>query len=291
MNKALCCLLLTGVLWFSGCRPASAPRAADAAREYELRGKVVAVDVAKKRVTIDHEAMPGYMEAMTMPFAIRDDEMLGILAPGDTVTGKLLVEQNISWIVVQSVSKPSEPIPGATPYPQAKAGDEVPDVALVNQDGKKINLRQYRGQIVLLTFIYTRCPLPDFCILMSENFGQVSKVIAGNPALKGKVRLLSISIDPEYDQPATLKTYGQNYMSRFTRTDFNLWAFATGEPEAIRKFAGFWGLTYQKDGTQIAHSLRTAFIDAQGKIIQVFDDKWQPQEAVMVLEKAVGGGK
>lgn len=272
--------------------PNSAPGAADAARRYDLEGKVIAVDKAKKRVTLEHKAIPGYMEAMTMPFAIRDEEMLGILAPGDQVVGKLVVENNLSWIEVQAVTKPSEPIPGATPAPEAQPGDEAPNVGLTNQDGQKINLRQYRGKNVLLTFIYTRCPLPDFCILMSENFGQISREIAARPDLKSRTHLLSISIDPAFDKPEVLKTYGQNYMGRFTKVDFKLWEFATGDPAEIRRFADFWGLTYQPDGNQIVHSLRTVFIDAQGKVVQVFSgNEWKPAEALAVVERMSGARK
>lgn len=282
-NLALFLCLLT-----AACRPTAnnGPGASDAAQRYPLKGKVVSVDKSKKRAMIDHEPIPNYMEAMTMAFAIRDAEMLNNMGAGDVVTGDLVVENNVSWLEIKSLVKPSEPIPGATPMPEAKAGDEVPDVQLFNQDGKKFNLKDLRGQTVLLTFIYTRCPLPDYCILMSEHFGQISKELAQKPALKGKVRLLSISLDPAFDRPEVLKTYGQNYMSRFTKTDFNLWTFAVADEAALKPFAGFFGLTYRPENNQIIHSLRTIAIDPQGKIIRIFaGNEWQPTDALAVVAK------
>jgi protein SCO1/2 len=277
-------LLLFVIFALAGCQ--TGRQATDAAKRYELTGRVVAVDVAKRRATVAHDEIPGYMDAMTMPLAVKDTEMLQALTPGDKISGFLVVENNVSWLEILSVAKAPEPIPGATPGPEAKPGDDAPDVKLVNQDGHTVRLSQYRGQTVLLTFIYTRCPLPDYCILMSENFGQVSKAIAARPDLRGKVRLLSISFDPEFDRPATLKTYGQTYMSRFTKTDFNLWTFATGEADEIRRFAGFFGLVYRQEDKQIVHSLRTIAVNPQGKVEQVFSgNEWKPEDAVAVLER------
>ena len=288
---SLSCLLLGCIVSLMACKPPASPRPgrADAVERYELKGKVVAVDAAKKRVTIAHDAIPDYMDAMTMPFAIRDEEMLGALSPGDTVTGVLIVENNVSWISVQSIVKSPEPIPGATPGLEVKKGDEAPDIELINQDGKKTNLYAKRGKFLLLTFIYTRCPLPDFCILMSENFGQISKVVASRPDLRKNVHLLSLSLDPAYDKPEVLQAYGKNYMSRFTKTDFTLWEFATGNDADIRRLAGFFGLTYMQENNQIVHSLRAVFIDREGKVAEVFkDNEWKPEDAIKMLEKLTG---
>ena len=203
--------------------------------------------------------------------------------------GKVISVDKPQKRVTLRMGQPSEPIPGATPAPEVKAGDEVPNVELTNQDGKKITLRQYRGKIVLLTFIYTRCPLPDYCILMSENFGEISKVVAARPKLKSKVHLLSVSFDPDFDTPEVLKTYGKNYMGRFTPVDFKLWEFASGNAADIKNFASFFGLAYFPQNNQINHSLRTIFIDPRGKVAQVFSgNEWKPAEAVALLEKIAG---
>jgi protein SCO1/2 len=292
VNYRYALIFLACVFGLSSCRPATNSPAGnpDAAQRYDIKGVVKSVDAAKKRVTLAHEEIPNYMDAMTMPFAVRDEEMLAALAPGDTVTGALAVENNVSWLEIRAITKTPEPIPGASPAPsQAQAGDAVPDIELINQDGQKRKLSQMRGKNLALTFIYTRCPLPDYCILMSENFGQMSKEIARRPELRQKTRLLSVSLDPEFDKPSVLKTYGQAYMSRFTKTDFGLWEFATGKDEEIRKLAGFFGLTYMKENNQIVHSLRAAFIDADGKIRQVFEgNEWKPEEAVKLLEQMAG---
>jgi protein SCO1/2 len=281
-------LLLVFIVALAACKPSGGaqPGGHEAVKRYELKGKVVEVNVPKKRVTVAHEEIPNYMESMTMPFAIRDNEMLNALAPGDVITGLLIVENNQSWIEVHSIVKQPEPIPGASAAPQVRPGDEVPNVELLNQDSNPITIRQFRGKLLMLTFIYTRCPLPDYCILMSENFGAVSKELANKPELKKQVRLLSVSLDPAFDKPPVLKSYGTNYMSRFTKTDFNLWSFATGNEADIRHFAGFFGLTYRSENNQIVHSLRTALIDKEGKVLEVFDDnEWKPQDAMNLIEK------
>jgi protein SCO1 len=280
-----CCVLLIAAGWFtSACSPRK-PQPSAEAKKYELKGKVVSADKANHKVTIAHEAIGDYMEAMTMPFTLLDDWVYSELTPGAQIQATLVVDQGMSWLENPIVTKVVDPSlarseeTGVEPQP----GAETPDFTLLNQDGKKISFKQYRGNNLLLTFIYTRCPLPDYCPLMSENFGKVNQAIQQNDKLKAKTHLLSITVDPAYDKPAVLREYGARYVGK---PDFSHWEFATGTPEEIKQVAEFFGLQYWEDKDQIIHGLRTAIIGADGKIVKVYrGNEWKPEEVVKELEK------
>jgi protein SCO1 len=183
---------------------------------YKLRGKVVATNPATGEVTINHEAIPGFMEAMTMPYKVKDPNVLSELHPGDVLTADLLVSQEsdanvfLDHIVVVAQGKPD--YKPATIYHVPAQGDAVPDFKLRNQDGRVIHLNQFRGEDLLITFIYTRCPLPNFCPLVTRNFAKIERQLALDPKVKGKTHLLCVSFDPEHDTPERLKSYGEEYI-------------------------------------------------------------------------------
>ena len=158
---------------------------------------------------------------------------------------------------------------------------------MTNQDGKQTSLKELRGERALLfSFIYTRCPLPDYCILMSENFGELSKQIAADAPLKSRAKLLSLSIDPARDTPEVLRQYGSNYMQRFTKLDFNLWTFAVAAPEDIKQFAARFGLSFFNENNQIIHSLRTVLVKPDGTIAKIYTgNEWKPAEVLADLKK------
>ncbi|MGH9800069.1 MAG: SCO family protein, partial [Blastocatellia bacterium] len=199
------CLLLIA-LTLSGCKN-SPPKASDGAKRFELKGKVVSADKAEHKVTIQHEEIAGYMESMTMPFTLPDDWVYSELKTGSLIQATLVVDQGRTWLenpVVSNIADPSLVGKDIETGIEPKLGDEVPDFTLVNQDGKKISLKKYRGRTLLLTFVYTRCPMPDQCPLMSTNFAFINQSLANNaelPNLKDKVSLLSVSVDPGYDKP------------------------------------------------------------------------------------------
>src|SRR4030081_3946965 len=150
--------------------PACGPRRSANEKRYPLRGKVVAVDKTDRTATIAHEDIVGYMPAMTMPFKIKNDADLEMVKPGDQVTGTLVVDDLSSWVEIAPIIEGGPPVSQTVDVPgEPKPGTEVPDFGLVNQDGKRIHLTQYRGKALLLTFVYTRCPQPDQCTLMSNN--------------------------------------------------------------------------------------------------------------------------
>lgn len=277
-------LLLASALLGAGCK-AKKRQATAGAQQYELKGKVVSADKANHKVTIAHEKIGDYMEAMTMPFTLLDDWVYADLTPGAQIQATLVVDQGMSWLENPIVTKVVDPTLARSEETgvEPKVGDEVPNFTLVNQDGKKISFKQYRGQALLLTFIYTRCPLPDYCPLMSENFVKVKTAVEQNPALKAKTHLLSISVDPDFDKPPVLRAYGARYMPK---PDFKAWEFASGTPEEIKTVAAYFGLQYWPEKDQIIHGLRTAIVNADGKVAKVYrGNEWKPEEVVKELEK------
>jgi protein SCO1/2 len=168
---------------------------------------------------------------------------------------------------------------------EARPGDAVPDVALVNHDGKSFRLSQLRGKTVVLTFIYTRCPLPNYCPLMNRNFASIAKALEPQPDRARNTHLLSVSFDPAYDTPAVLRKTREAFRPAGSQL-LTPWDFATGSPADVRKLATFFGVTYEGFGANISHNLRTAVIGADGKVVRVFNgNAWQPSEVLAVLKE------
>ena len=269
-------LFLISILLFAACQKAETqtPASADAKR-YPLKGTVLSVDKANKKAEIKHEEIPGYMEAMTMNFPIRADWVWEDLTSGAEIRAELVVDNDGYWlenIGIVAAPNPNQPAP---PVDErfAQIGKEVPDFTLTNQDGRRVSLKDFRGKALAVTFIYVRCPLADFCIAMSKNFSDLANQLQDSD-LKDKVRLLTISFDPEHDTPEKLKQYGLGYLGKDSKAaDFTTWQLAVGSDKEVRQIADFFGLRYetdQNDKTQINHSLRTAVISPEGKVTKIF---------------------
>jgi len=259
-------------------------------QKYDLTGKVVEVDRQLRRVTIAHDAIPGYMGAMTMPFLVKDDWVFGVARPGDSINATLMVDARQSWLENAVISEPATADPSAASAgpagpPEPKTGDEVPDFSLTNQDSSPIHVGQYRGRALVLTFIYTRCPLPDFCPLMSSNLAEVDKDLQKDPALYARTHLLSITIDPDFDTSQVLQNYGKGYTGDTGQSGFDHWEFATGSKDDIKSIAEYFGLRYWNDGGQIIHSLRTAVIAPDGRLVKLYvGNDWKPADILKDLE-------
>lgn len=251
-----------------------------AGRRYELQGRVIAVDAAARQLTIAHHDIPGLMEGMTMPFQVSDKDawVFKHIAPGDQVHATLVLTDHAELHDVTFTKGRDAPGDGTSPLRIPQPGDEVPDFTLVNQSGRTIHFHQFRGKPLLLTFIYTRCPFPEYCLRISNNFSQVMQQLQKDPKALAEAQLLSISIDPERDKPAALRSYGERYVGRVD-PKFVHWQFASGSPKEVRKAADFFGLAYnQKDG-QIVHGLVTVLIGNDGKVVKVYSgNDWRPEE-------------
>jgi len=213
-----------------------------------------------------------------MPFSVREDWALEALAPGQTIQATLVVQGDRSWIEGIRISQSAAGGRPETAVAMPGIGEEVPDFKLINQDTAQIRLAQYRGRPLLLTFIYTRCPLPDYCPRTSRNFSEVYRGLTSVAKAGQKPHLLTVSFDTEYDTPAVLREYARRYMNP---PDFGVWEFATGSPEDIKKITSYFGLIYRKESGQITHSLVTALIGADGKLKQIFQgNEWTPSQVL-----------
>ena len=277
------CAFVLSLLIVPGCRKDTSNQ-----KRYDLKGKVMAVERDKHLITVAHEEVKDYMPAMTMPFTLRDDWAFDVLTSGDQITATLVVDGTESWLenIVITQESTDTNAPGPSGIVEAKEGAELPDYGLMNQNGEPIHLGQYRGKTLLLTFIYTRCPIPEYCTLMSQNFAQIDTELSKQPELYQKTHLLSISIDPDYDTPAVLRSYGAAHTGKYGDEKFTHWEFATGTKDQIKGVAQFFGLRYYADADQIVHGLRTVIVKPDGKVAKVYrDNAWKPEDVVAELQK------
>lgn len=294
MHKLLFILALA--ILVAGCqKPAQSESNSANQKRYDLRGTVVSVDKIQKRAKIDHEDIPGFMERMTMEFPIHENWVWDDLVPGVQVRAELVVDSSAKdpyWLEKISIvanSAPNQP-PVEEKQPE-QVGKMVPDLSLTNQEGKKFSFKDYRGKALAITFIYRECPLPEFCIKMSSQFAKMANQIAADPEAKEKVRLLSISFDPERDTPEKLKQYGLGYLGKDAKDDLTVWNLAVGSDKEVRAVADFFGLKYETDAadkTQINHSLVTAVIGPDGKVTRVFTGgRWTPDDVLAELKRTL----
>lgn len=270
---------------------ATACSRAPEARTYQLKGQVLAVRAETNEILVKHEDIEGFMPAMTMPYVVKEPALLKDRVAGDLITATLNVAPDLAWL--SAIAKTgSAPLPedAATRIPAAagvhllKPGDEVPGTPLVDQDEQPLALTAWRGSAVVVTFIYTRCPLPQFCPLMDRRFAEIQSLANADAALQGKVRLLSISFDPATDRAAVLRAHAAK-----AGADARVWRFATANETAVDRLAATFGVNVirEKDGT-ITHNLRTAVIDPQGRIVSIHDSNaWSAASIVEELKAAV----
>jgi len=285
-NKAVLILIaLVLVLVGAGCRRRSANE-----KRYPIKGKVVAVNKLDRTATVAHEDIPGYMPGMTMEFKIKNDGDLEMMKAGDQITGTLVVDDISSWVEITAIVEGGSQLTPTTIVPgEPKPGEAIPDFALVNQDGKPIRLSQYKGKALALTFIYTRCPQPDQCTLMSQNFAAIDRELQKLPDVYSQTHLLSITFDPDYDTPRVLRSYGASHTERYSDETFQHWEFATGTKDEVKGMTQFFGMRYYHDTEsseeQVIHSLRTAVIDKNGKLVKLYrGNEWKPTEIIEDLK-------
>jgi protein SCO1/2 len=290
MMRRLLASPLLALIVLAGChsahQPPAQPGAAQNYKVYHLRGKLVSTDAARGEVTVNHEAIPGLMEAMTMPYKLKDASILSELHPGDVITADVLVSTDpdadylLDHIVVVAQAKPDYK-PGVS-YHVPASGDAVPDFKLRNQDGQPIRLGQFKGKALVVTFIYTRCPSPDFCPRVTRNFAALEKHLAANPALFAKTHLICISFDPEHDTPERLRAYGASYIGSDAKSAFAHWEFAVPEKPTLAEMASFFdlGMTSNADST-ITHTLSTTLIGPDGKVARFYPgNEWTPEQVL-----------
>ena len=261
------------------------------AHRYQLQGQVLAVRPETSEILVKHEDIQGFMPAMTMPYRVKDAGLLKDRVPGDLITATLHVDPDLAWLsaIVKTGAAPipddaPAKIPAAAGVQLLKSGDSVPDTRLRDQDGKTIALTDWRGAAIVVSFIYTRCPLPQFCPLMDRRFAEIQSLAGADPALLGKVRLLSISFDPTTDRGVVLRAHADK-----AGADPAVWRFATAEEVIVDRMAATFGVNVirEQDGT-ITHNLRTAVIDPRGRIVSIHDSNaWSASSIIDELKAAV----
>ena len=248
--------------------------AATAAQRYSVTGIVLKVDPARRSFSASCGAIPGYMEAMTMQYAVHEAKELANIRPGAYVEFTLIVEKNDSWVEGirphRFESAENEPMlarqlqllqpPTASLHP----GDPVPDFTLTDQTGRRVSLSQSAGKVVAITFIYTSCPLPNYCFRLSNNFGRLTQRYAAR--MSRDLVLLSITFDPVHDTPAVLARYGATW-----KADPASWHFLTGSLDEVKEVCRRFGLNFWQADGLLAHSLHTMVIDRRGKLAADFE--------------------
>ncbi len=241
-------------------------------------------------MSIQHEDIPGFMPAMTMPFSVKNRNEIESLKLGDAISFRMSVdERDLTADQVKKID-PSE-VHVATPSPSAsvsartadrlREGVIVPFFQLTSQDGARVTSETLRGRPFVLTFIFTRCPVPNFCPRISHNFATLQKAIKSDPGLNGKARLLSITLDPAFDTPQILKSYAESQ-----KADPGLWTFATGEPAQIETLTQGFAVFVQPEGGTLSHGLATALVGSGGSVVKIWrGNDWQPPEVLEALRK------
>jgi protein SCO1 len=268
-----------------------AQSAQPAQQRYHLVGKIVSVNPNDHAAVIDHQAIPGFMGAMTMSYPIAPSEDLSKIGAGDEITADVVTTADgfhIENIVVTKKGANSKP---TTELHIPRQGDRVPNFALTNQDGKPILLSSYKGDVLLVTFVYTQCPFPDYCPLVSRNFAKIYAATQKDPAISTKVRLLTISFDPAHDTPEVLRKYAATFRQITGRVPFDRWEFATASPKEMDKITNFFGMSIGTDQGQIVHSMSTSVISPEGRIYKWYDENgWAPADLVQDANEVLQGG-
>ncbi|HMD34399.1 MAG TPA: SCO family protein [Vicinamibacterales bacterium] len=260
---------------------------------YTLNGQVLTIEAPRKQLTIKHDEIKGLMPAMTMPYSVRDEKLLASVAPGDLVNATLVIVSNDAYL--STITKvghadvppppPDAPMPAASSgFELLKPGDAVPDTVFVDQDGNRRRFDGFKGSVVVMTFIYTRCPLPTFCPLMDRHFASMQKPLREDAALKS-VHLVTVSFDPETDTPPVLRKHAKEL-----NADLSRWTFLTGDRDEVDRFAARFGLSVSRamnDPRDVTHNLRTVIIDKDGRLVKSYTgNDWTPAQ---VLADVRGG--
>jgi protein SCO1/2 len=267
--------LLAGI---SACTSVEPPR------RYRLTGQVLAVHAERQELTVKHDDIPNFMPAMTMNYAVSSKSLLDGRVPGELIAATLEI-QDTTGRLTEITRTGTAPLPSESEVAMAAGvlveGDEVPDVALVDQFDRRRSSSEWRGRLTLITFIYTSCPLPTYCPLMDQNFATLQRAVAEDPRLIGQVKFISITFDPEVDTPKVLAAHAARL-----KADPDVWTFLTGDRVTIHRFAGRFGVgVIRPDGQkEISHNLRTALIGRDGRIRKFYaGSEWTPSTVLADL--------
>jgi protein SCO1/2 len=261
----------------------------DADRHYPVSGQVIEVRLADHEVVVSHEDIPGYMQAMTMPFRVADSTLLATLEPGDLVRGRLVVSAEDGFLeTLEKTGHRNLPnVAAAVAHPIAYLieGDRVPAQTFLDHDGRPLELFDAGGAEVL-TFIYTSCPFPTFCPLIDRQFQSLHAALRDAPGLTGRVRLLSITIDPDHDSTAVLGAHA----ATLGATDA-AWRFVRAQEEHAGAFAERFGVVVSTEADEqavLVHNLVTVLISSDRTIHAIYrGNQWTVPQLLASLTDSV----
>lgn len=289
-NRAIVFVAMAWIALLTACQKQQAEK--EVLKEFTVKGVVVRVEDEGRTMIIKHEEMPGYMGAMTMPFRVKEPSEADGIKPGDEIEFTYKVAELSSWIEDLSKTGKQEVIQ-ETPAKSdqsslLKPGDLFPDFALLDENGQPVQLADYRGSVVALTFIFTRCPVPEYCPAMMRNFSEVDRLLQDDAHAPDDYKLLTVSFDSGFDTPEIMKAYGQQF-GQDTTNRWNL--LSTPDSEHIKTLGESVGLMFGKNNNAIyTHNLRTVVLDADGRITKIFtDESWQPARLVSEIKAADAG--
>ena len=261
----------------------------EGADHYDTRGVVRGFSPDRSTIEIQHENIPGYMPAMTMPFVTRDPKQIADLKTGDAISFRMAVTQKDFWIEnVKKIGREDVNVAEPTAARSASAerdsrlkeGDEMPAFSLTDESGERISLESFRGRPFVITFVFTRCPVPNFCPRMSSNFEELQAAIKAGTGTLAATRLLSVTLDPDYDTPKVLSDY-----AAFHHADSKIWTFATGDEKQIDSLTRAFSVYRQNEGGTISHGLATALINCDSRIERIWrGNAWMPAEVTQVVQ-------
>jgi protein SCO1/2 len=279
-------VIVCASLFLAGCKSSS--------KTFTLTGRVISKQPDTQQLIIDNDDIPGFMSAMTMPYTVKDPDGFQRVQPKDVIRADVVEDRPgkfwLEHVTVTGIAAARSPAQGSAPKILA-VGETVPDVPLVNQDGKTLRFAQFKGKVVLLTFIYTRCPFPDYCPLLSRQFAAIQKELAKNPDDYSGTHLVSVSLDPAYDKPKVMREYGLSYLDHDPK-GFEHWDFVSTTPADLQKLAESFGLTYYEDSGLISHAMNTILLAGDGTVADTWpDSEWRVSDVLDVVRRTSTSGK
>ncbi len=262
-----------------------------AAREFAVKGVIRRLEPGTGRVVIAHEAIPGFMEAMTMPFQTKPANSLDGFRAGDSIAFRLFVAEDESWIekIVKIPALPSELTttnrrPASSAVAPHSSRHPLLNYPFTNELGQPVRLADFRGRVLALTFFFSRCPIPEYCPRLSKNFEEASRRLRNLAGAPTNYHFLSVTFDPEFDTPTRLKAYAEGF-----GYDSKHWSFLTGPEDKIAELARLSGMKFERNGSFFNHDLRTLIIDPNGRLRMMFPVGGNLSEAIVgEILKAAG---
>lgn len=271
-----------------------------ASTNYPVRGVLKTIKLDEQQLVIAHEEIPGFMDAMTMPFRVKDATLLTNAVVGAKISFQLHVTETESWIDnIKTLTPPDSPARDSAtltnttstaqialkPTPSIQPKSPLRDYKFTNELGQPVSLSDFKGQALALTFIFTRCPIPEYCPRLSRNFQEAQQQLKQMPNAPTNWHLLTVTFDPERDTPTVLKAYGETH-----QYDPAHWSFLTGPKDKIAELARLCDVNFDFENGTFNHNFRTLIINASNQLQMVFPTSGDLSAAIAAeLLKAMHG--